>query len=107
MGAQGYQLVKAFPFGFDYFEPNFNNPKVGPIFRQLYFRQAFQHLVDQSGWIHAYYGGLGVPTYSPVPASPANPFADARAPADPYPFTVPAPRAPPPAPRWRLVPPWV
>ena len=88
--AQGYQLVDWYPFQFDYFEPNFNNPTVGPILRQLYFRQAFQHLVDQQGWIHAYYGGLGVPTYGPVPASPANPYADASASVNPYPFSVPA-----------------
>jgi peptide/nickel transport system substrate-binding protein len=61
---------------------------VGPIFKQLYFRQAFQHLVDQSGWIHAYYEGLGVPTYSAVPAQPANPYADAASRSDPYPFSV-------------------
>jgi peptide/nickel transport system substrate-binding protein len=91
--SQGYQLVRDIPFGFDYFEPNFNNPTVGPIFRQLYFRQAFQHLVDQPGWIHAYYDGLGVPTYSPVPASPANPYSDARASVNPYPFSVSAARA--------------
>jgi peptide/nickel transport system substrate-binding protein len=91
--SQGYQLVRDFPFGFDYFEPNFNNPTVGPILRQLYFRQAFQHLVDQTGWIRAYYDGLGVPTYSPVPASPANPYSDARARTNPYPFSVPAARA--------------
>jgi peptide/nickel transport system substrate-binding protein len=89
----GYQLVQDYPFGFDYFEPNFNNPTVGPILRQLYFRQAFQHLVDQTGWIHAYYDGLGVPTYSPVPASPANPYADAEASVNPYPFSVPAAKA--------------
>jgi peptide/nickel transport system substrate-binding protein len=86
--SQGYQLVDWYPFQFDYFEPNFNNPTVGPILRQLYFRQAFQHLVDQQGWIHAYYGGLGVPTYGPVPASPANPYADANASVNPYPFSV-------------------
>jgi peptide/nickel transport system substrate-binding protein len=86
--SQGYQLVDWYPFQFDYFEPNFNNPTVGPILRQLYFRQAFQHLVDQQGWIHAYYGGLGVPTYGPVPASPANPYADANASVNPYPFNV-------------------
>jgi peptide/nickel transport system substrate-binding protein len=102
--AQGYRLSKGFPFGFDYFEPNFNNPKAGPIFRQLYFRQAFQHLVDQSGWIHAYYDGLGVPTYSPVPASPPNPYADARASVNPYPFSVPAARALLAAHGWRIVP---
>jgi peptide/nickel transport system substrate-binding protein len=88
--SQGYQLVDWYPFQFDYFEPNFNNPTVGPILRQLYFRQAFQHLVDQLGWIHAYYGGLGVPTYGPVPASPSNPYADANASVNPYPFSVPA-----------------
>jgi peptide/nickel transport system substrate-binding protein len=86
--SQGYQLVRDIPFGFDYFEPNFNNPTVGPILRQLYFRQAFQHLVDQPGWIRAYYDGLGVPTYSPVPASPANPYSDALASQNPYPFSV-------------------
>ncbi len=88
--SQGYRLSAFYPWGFDYFEPNFNNPVVGPILRQLYFRQAFQHLVNQSGWIHAYYAGLGVPTYSPVPAAPPNPYADARARANPYPFSVPA-----------------
>jgi peptide/nickel transport system substrate-binding protein len=85
---QGYRLSAFYPFGFDYFEPNFNNPTVGPILRQLYFRQAFQHLVDQRGWIHAYYEGLGAPTYSPVPAQPANPYADAQAQTNPYPFSV-------------------
>ena len=102
--SQGYQLVKDFPFGFDYFEPNFNNPKVGPILKQLYFRQAFQHLVDQTGWIHAYYAGLGVPTYSPVPASPANPYSDANASVNPYPFSVPAAESLLTAHGWKIVP---
>jgi peptide/nickel transport system substrate-binding protein len=102
--AQGYRLVADYPFGFDYFEPNFNNPKVGPILRQLYFRQAFQHLVDQTGWIHAYYNGLGVPTYSPVPASPANPYSDAKASVNPYPFSVPAAKALLSAHGWKIVP---
>jgi peptide/nickel transport system substrate-binding protein len=102
--AQGFRLVADYPFGFDYFEPNFNNPKVGPILRQLYFRQAFQHLVDQTGWIHAYYNGLGVPTYSPVPASPANPYSDAKASVNPYPFSVPAAKALLAAHGWKVVP---
>jgi len=86
--SMGYRLTDFYPYGFDYFEPNFNNPAAGPVFRQLYFRQAFQHLVDQSGWIHAYYEGLGVPTYSPVPAQPPNPYATANARSNPYPFSV-------------------
>jgi peptide/nickel transport system substrate-binding protein len=101
---QGYRLVADYPFGFDYFEPNFNNPKVGPILRQLYFRQAFQHLVNQTGWIHAYYDGLGVPTYSPVPVSPANPYSDAKASVNPYPFSVVAAKALLAAHGWKIVP---
>jgi peptide/nickel transport system substrate-binding protein len=85
---QGYRLTDFYPYGFDYFEPNFNNPVVGPILKQLYFRQAFQHLVNQSGWIHAYYQGVGLPTYSPVPAKPQNRYANALASTDPYPFSV-------------------
>ncbi|MGH2842785.1 MAG: ABC transporter substrate-binding protein, partial [Solirubrobacteraceae bacterium] len=101
--AQGYRLIDFQPYGFDYFEPNFNNPRVGPIFRQLYFRQAFQHLVNQDGWIHAFYEGLGVPTYSPVPARPANPYADARASVNPYPFSVAAARRLLEAHGWRVI----
>ena len=86
--SDGYRLRAFYPYGFDYFEPNFNNPSVGPILKQLYFRQAFEHLVDQSGWIHAYYEGLGVPTYSPVPWLPANAYAGRTARQDPYPFSV-------------------
>jgi peptide/nickel transport system substrate-binding protein len=101
---QGYQLVDWYPFQFDYFEPNFNNPTVGPILRQLYFRQAFQHLVDQQGWIHAYYGGLGVPTYGPVPESPQNPYADANAAVNPYPFSISAASALLASHGWKVVP---
>jgi peptide/nickel transport system substrate-binding protein len=72
--------------------------------RQLYFRQAFQHLVDQPGWIHAYYDSLGVPTYSPVPAQPANPYADANASVNPYPFSVAAARALLAGHGWKVVP---
>jgi len=102
--AQGYQLTRDYPFGFNYIEPNFNNPEVGPILRQLYFRQAFQHLIDQTGWIHAYYDGLAVPTYSPVPASPPNPYSDAKAAVNPYPFSVAAARSLLAAHGWSVVP---
>ncbi len=102
--SQGYQLSDFYPYGFDYFEPNFNNPVMGPVLRQLYFRQAFQHLVNQSGWIHAYYEGLGVPTYSPVPAEPANPYSNASARANPYPFSVSAATAILRAHGWKVVP---
>ena len=83
--AQGYRLVPDYPFGFDYFEPNFNNPKVGPILRQLYFRQAFQHLVDQTGWIHAYYDGLGRAHLQPGPGQPGQPLLRRQRVGEPLP----------------------
>ncbi len=101
---QGYRLVTDQPYGFDYFEPNFNNPQVGPILKQLYFRQAFQHLVDQPGWIHAFYNGLAVPTYSPVPAEPRNPYSNAQAKVDPYPFSISAAKSLLSAHGWKIAP---
>ncbi len=52
------------------------NPTFGPVFSQLYFRQAFQHLVDGPGWIDKILGGYAVPTYGPVPTAPFSPWVD-------------------------------
>jgi peptide/nickel transport system substrate-binding protein len=101
--SQGYRLRAFYPYGFDYFEPNFNNPEVGPILKQLYFRQAFEHLVNQSGWIHAYYQGIGLPTYSPVPVTPSGPRTDLASHEDPYPFSVKAAAALLKAHGWKVV----
>jgi peptide/nickel transport system substrate-binding protein len=51
---------------------NFSNPTVGPIFDQLYVRQALQHLVDQPGLIRATLAGDGYPTNGPVPLVPSS-----------------------------------
>ena len=52
-----------------------NGGQAGKIFSQLYFRQAFQMLVDQPLYIEQIYKGYGVPTYGPVPVCPTNTFA--------------------------------
>jgi peptide/nickel transport system substrate-binding protein len=74
----GWQIV--------YFQENFNNSKNGALYKQLYFRQAMQHLVDQQGWIKDIFKGYAVPTYGPVPVLPANSFADNVEQANPYPY---------------------
>jgi peptide/nickel transport system substrate-binding protein len=84
----GYNLSVWVDAGINYFPENFNNPTVGPIFRQLYFRQAMQHLVNQPEYITKIYQGFASPTYGPVPISPANPFVDSFEKANPYPFSV-------------------
>jgi peptide/nickel transport system substrate-binding protein len=85
---EGYVLNRAASYSVNYFPLNFNNPKVGPIFKQLYFRQAFQHLIDQQGWIHAFLHDTAIPTYGPVPVSPESPLANVNASANPYAFSV-------------------
>jgi peptide/nickel transport system substrate-binding protein len=83
-----YTLAPLFLYGINYFPLNFNNPTVGPIFKQLYFRQAFQSLVDQESIIRAAAKGYGVPTTGPVPTYPDSPLVSELEKKNPYPFDV-------------------
>jgi peptide/nickel transport system substrate-binding protein len=69
-----YHVFAVPQFSIAYVTMNFNNPTAGPIFKQLYIRQALQHLVDQPAIIHAVYSGYGIPSYGPVPVGPPNPY---------------------------------
>ena len=72
---EGYSYSPWFDFGIVYFPYNFTNPTVGPIFRQLYFREAFQSLVNQKQYIKDFLGGIGTVGNGPVPEFPPhNPF---------------------------------
>ena len=59
---------------FGYFQMNYNftNTKVGPILKQLYFRQAFQSLINQSEYIKQFGYGVGKVENGPVPNWPSN-----------------------------------
>jgi peptide/nickel transport system substrate-binding protein len=69
-------LVPSYTWSINYFPYNFNSTgddgNAGKIFRQLYFRQAFQMLVNQNKIIKKAYKGYGFPTYGPVPVFPEN-----------------------------------
>lgn len=82
----GYTLAGWTWFAIGFLEPNYHNPAVGPVFRQLYFRQAFQHLIDQPGYIKAATKGWGYPTYGPVPTQPPSQFASKSELSNPYPY---------------------
>jgi len=84
---EGYTDNKASSYSANYFPLNLHNPTMGPVFSQLYFRQAFQHLIDQDGWTRAFLDNTAVPTYSPIPASPASPLTAFTASTNPYPFS--------------------
>ncbi len=70
-----------------YVTENFTNPVSGPLFSQLYFRQAMQDLVDQNTFITRAFAGFGYPTYGPVPMKPGSIFVDPVEKLNPYPFS--------------------
>jgi peptide/nickel transport system substrate-binding protein len=88
----GYYLEPFYSYAIAYGEYNFANPKYGPVFKQLYFRQALAYTLDQEGISKAIYGGYAYPTTGPVPPKPANPFEpaiqSANGGAGAYPFNI-------------------
>lgn len=69
-----YQLTPVYPWALSYFPYNYNDPVAGPIFRQQYFREAFQSLVDQEGVIDGPLHGYGKATIGPVADYPVTEF---------------------------------
>jgi peptide/nickel transport system substrate-binding protein len=70
----GYNLTVIYPWMLSYFPYNFNSPTVGHIFDQLYFRQAFQSLVDQEGVVSGPMHGYGKVTIGPVTDYPVTSY---------------------------------
>jgi peptide/nickel transport system substrate-binding protein len=87
-----FNLQPWYNYGIQYYEINFNNPSIGPAFKQLYVRQAMQELVDQEGMAKTVQRGYAYPTTGAVPSQPPNQWTPAlqksNAGAGPYPFSV-------------------
>jgi peptide/nickel transport system substrate-binding protein len=88
----GYYLTPFFSYGIQYAQPNFNNPQVGYLVRQLYIRQALQYAVDQTGISKAIWRGYAVPDAGAVPTVPSNQFIPSiereNGGQGPYPFNL-------------------
>ncbi len=88
----GYALQPFYTYAIAYTQINFNNPAAGPVFKQLYFRQALMYVNDQTGISKAIYRGYAYPTTGPVPPEPANAFEPAvekaNGGAGAYPFSI-------------------
>ena len=86
----GYHVFGYPSFGFGFVVYNFADTTgdFNKIIGQLYIRQALAHLVDQQGYIKAFFGDAAGLAYGPIPVVPASPFAPADAATDPYPFSV-------------------
>lgn len=83
--AQGYTFRQVAPWSVNWITINYNNPDVGPLFEQLYVRQALQHLIDQELYIEAAIKGYGSPVHGPVPIEPENPYVTDFVKSNPYP----------------------
>jgi peptide/nickel transport system substrate-binding protein len=71
---------------------NYGNSTAGPIFNQLYFRQALEHLINEPEYIKDVFHGYAVPTYGPVPTKPKNQWASKQEATNPYPYNLKAAR---------------
>jgi peptide/nickel transport system substrate-binding protein len=87
-----YYLEPFYSFGIEYAQPNFNNPQVGYLVRQLYIRQALQYAMDQPGIDASIWRGYAVPTSGPIPVVPSNqwtpPIEKENDGQGPYPFSL-------------------
>jgi peptide/nickel transport system substrate-binding protein len=85
----GYTLDPLYPWGIDYSAMNFqsSNGDHGAIFKQLYFRQALQYMMNQKAIISGPLRGYGALTVGPVAATPATKWLSSTGRAgDPYPY---------------------
>ncbi len=88
-----YTLQSFDVFGISYYQLNFKNPTIGPVFKQLYFRQAMQLVMDQAGMGKSIFRGYYIPGSGAVPAAPStSPWIPSAQAANgglgPYPFNV-------------------
>ena len=78
LAADGYKLQPAFQFGIGYAYINFNNPTYGPVFKQLYFRQAMMYLNNQAGMAKTVNSGYGYPVPAGVPPQPVSQWVSSQ-----------------------------
>ncbi len=106
--ASNYNFVPDYPWEANFFPYNFNSTgdtgQAGPIFHQLYFRQAMQHLVNQTLYIRSVTHGYAVPVYGPVPDLPKNAFMSKTELKNPYPYNVAAAKKLLSSHGWKVVP---
>jgi peptide/nickel transport system substrate-binding protein len=89
----GYKLAPNYEWGFAYYQINWKNPAMGPVFKQLYARQALEYVADQNGMSKAVYRGYAYPNTGAAPAEPTtNPWLGSAQTANggqgPYPFNI-------------------
>jgi len=82
----GYYLAPNYAWAVDYFPINFNNPDMGPVFKQLYVRQALAYTMNQPLIVEKAQQGYADAQYGPVPVRPESKWLSPDATQNPYPF---------------------
>ncbi|MEV4311100.1 peptide ABC transporter substrate-binding protein [Actinocrispum sp. NPDC049592] len=85
---KGYVIQPWKGWAITYIPYNFNNPQAGPVFKQLYVRQAIQYAVDQESIAKNIWRDMAVPGYGPIPQDNSSPFLSDTQKSNPYPFDV-------------------
>jgi peptide/nickel transport system substrate-binding protein len=84
--SDGYTVQPWTAWGINYVFLNYSSAQSGAIFKQLYVREAMQHLINQAGYISAFLQGYAYPTYGPVPTQPASQFVSPQQTHNPDPY---------------------
>ncbi len=79
--------IKAWPvFYNEVVELGFTSKTWGPLVKQLYIRQALQHLITENLYIKRTLDGYGLPDYGTVADYPGSKYVSPGIKKDPYPF---------------------
>lgn len=90
--SRGYTVAPWAPEYGQSAELGFSSPVYGPLVRQLYIRQALQHVVNQPLYMTKLFHNLGQYTYGPVPNLPGSPYVSPQEKTDPDPYSTSAAR---------------
>jgi peptide/nickel transport system substrate-binding protein len=82
----GYAVDPWYTWAISYEWFNFSNPTAGPIFDQLYVRQAFQEMINEPQLIKDVFYGYATPTNGPVPTTPLTSLASPLERSTYYPY---------------------
>jgi peptide/nickel transport system substrate-binding protein len=86
--SHGFTIAPWAPEYSQWAELGYSSPTYGPLVRQLYMRQALQHLVNQPLYLNSLFHGYGQYTYGPVPNLPGSPYVSPQEKTDPDPYSV-------------------
>ncbi len=91
--ASGFAVAPWAPAYVQWAELGYTSKTYGPLVRQLYIRQALQHVVDQPLYMKYLFHGNGQYTYGPAPNLPGSPYTSPEEKTDPDPYSVTAARS--------------